>query len=100
LWVLRWRWRSEVYSEDPVLLALAGSFAGIALTGATLRQDLDENAEMYGTPITAYQRDVIERLEALPGVLAASLARVPPLPRWSRLAALAPAYSLRRRFRT
>ncbi len=39
---------------------------------------------MYGTPITAYQRDVIERLEALPGVLAASLAGVPPLPRWSR----------------
>ena len=32
----------------------------------------------------AYQRDVIERLEALPGVLAASPAGVPPLPRWSR----------------
>src|SRR5687768_15186923 len=29
-----------------------GVFAGIALTGATLRQDLDENAEMYGKPIT------------------------------------------------
>ena len=25
-----------------------GVFAGIAVTGATLRQDLDENAEMYG----------------------------------------------------
>jgi lipid-binding SYLF domain-containing protein len=25
-----------------------GAFAGLALTGATLRQDLDENAEMYG----------------------------------------------------
>ena len=30
----------------------------------------------------AYQRDVIERLEALPGVLAASPAGVPPLPGW------------------
>ena len=29
-----------------------GVFAGVALTGATLRQDLDENAEMYGKPIT------------------------------------------------
>ena len=29
-----------------------GVFAGIALTGATLRQDLDQNAEMYGKPIT------------------------------------------------
>jgi putative ABC transport system permease protein len=29
-----------------------------------------------------YQRDVIERLEALPGVLAASPAAVPPLPGW------------------
>ena len=32
----------------------------------------------------AYQRDVIERLEALPGVLAASPAGVPPLPGWAR----------------
>ena len=29
-----------------------GVFAGIAITGATLRQDLDQNAEMYGKPIT------------------------------------------------
>jgi len=29
-----------------------GVFAGIALTGATLRQDLDQNAEMYGKPTT------------------------------------------------
>ena len=29
-----------------------GVFAGIALTGATLRQDLDENAEMYGKQIS------------------------------------------------
>ena len=32
----------------------------------------------------AYQRDVIERLEALPGVLAASPATAPPLPGWAR----------------
>ena len=32
----------------------------------------------------AYQRDVIKRLEALPGVLAASPAGVPSLPRWTR----------------
>ena len=29
-----------------------GAFAGLALTGATLRQDLDENKEMYGKPLT------------------------------------------------
>ena len=29
-----------------------GVFAGIALTGATLRQDLDENNEMYGKKLT------------------------------------------------
>ena len=29
-----------------------GVFAGVALTGATLRQDLDENAEMYGKKLT------------------------------------------------
>jgi SH3 domain-containing YSC84-like protein 1 len=29
-----------------------GAFAGVALTGATLRQDLDENKEMYGTSIS------------------------------------------------
>jgi SH3 domain-containing YSC84-like protein 1 len=28
-----------------------GAFAGVALTGATLRQDLDENREMYGREI-------------------------------------------------
>jgi hypothetical protein len=32
----------------------------------------------------AYQREVIERLEALPGILAASPAAVPPLPGWAR----------------
>jgi lipid-binding SYLF domain-containing protein len=29
-----------------------GVFAGIALSGATLRQDLDENSEMYGKKLT------------------------------------------------
>ncbi len=29
-----------------------GVFAGIALTGATLRQDLDENASLYGKKLT------------------------------------------------
>jgi SH3 domain-containing YSC84-like protein 1 len=29
-----------------------GVFAGVSLSGATLRQDLDENAEMYGKPLT------------------------------------------------
>jgi SH3 domain-containing YSC84-like protein 1 len=28
-----------------------GAFAGVALTGATLRQDLDENEAMYGKPV-------------------------------------------------
>ena len=29
-----------------------GAFAGVALTGATLRQDLDENRDMYGRSLT------------------------------------------------
>ena len=29
-----------------------GVFAGLALSGATLRQDLDENKELYGKPLT------------------------------------------------
>jgi putative ABC transport system permease protein len=32
----------------------------------------------------AFQREVIRRLEALPGIVAASPADVPPLPRWNR----------------
>ncbi len=32
-----------------------GAFAGIALTGATLRQDLDENKALYGQPYTNKQ---------------------------------------------
>ena len=34
-----------------------GAFAGIALTGATLRQDVDENAEMYGRRLSS--KDII-----------------------------------------
>lgn len=29
-----------------------GAFAGLALTGATLRQDKDQNKAMYGTPLS------------------------------------------------
>lgn len=32
-----------------------GAFAGVALTGATLRQDKDENKEMYGKPLSNKQ---------------------------------------------
>jgi len=32
-----------------------GVFAGIALNGATLREDLDENKELYGRPLTNRQ---------------------------------------------
>jgi len=35
-----------------------GVFAGIALTGATLRQDLDENASMYGKQLTT--KEIVE----------------------------------------
>jgi SH3 domain-containing YSC84-like protein 1 len=34
-----------------------GVFAGVALTGATLRQDLDENSEMYGKRLTT--KDIV-----------------------------------------
>ena len=34
-----------------------GAFAGVALTGATLREDLDENAEMYSKRLTS--KDVV-----------------------------------------
>jgi lipid-binding SYLF domain-containing protein len=41
-----------------------GVFAGLALTGATLRQDLDENNEMYGKKWTT--REVVEGRVAPP----------------------------------
>ena len=34
-----------------------GAFAGLALTGATLRQDLDENAEMYAKRLSS--KDIV-----------------------------------------
>jgi SH3 domain-containing YSC84-like protein 1 len=36
-----------------------GLFAGIALEGATLRQDLDDNATLYGTPLE--NRDIVNK---------------------------------------
>ncbi|MEO8051867.1 MAG: lipid-binding SYLF domain-containing protein [Acidobacteriota bacterium] len=35
-----------------------GVFAGVSLQGATLRQDLDDNRELYGKPLT--NREIIE----------------------------------------
>ena len=57
-----------------------GVFAGIALTGATLRQDLDENAEMYGKQIT--NQDVVSSNPAPPAAAAdllAVLGKYPPV---------------------
>ena len=56
-----------------------GVFAGIALTGATLRQDLDQNAEMYGTPTT--NEDIVSSNPKPPAGAAGLLAvlgRYPP----------------------
>jgi lipid-binding SYLF domain-containing protein len=41
-----------------------GVFAGIALTGATIRQDLDENNEMYGRKLTT--KEVVDGKVAPP----------------------------------
>lgn len=41
-----------------------GLFAGIALTGATLRNDLDENKELYGRPL--HNKDVLMSNMAVP----------------------------------
>ena len=40
-----------------------GVFAGVSLQGATLRQDLDENQELYGHPLTNKQI-VMKRMKA------------------------------------
>ena len=56
-----------------------GIFAGIALTGATLRQDLDENAEMYGKPIS--NEEIVKSHPAPPAGAAdllAVLGKYPP----------------------
>lgn len=41
-----------------------GLFAGIALEGATLRQDLDDNASIYGKKLS--NRDIINRKRRMP----------------------------------
>jgi len=41
-----------------------GLFAGIALQGATLRQNLDDNATLYGTP--RENRDIVTQEVAAP----------------------------------
>lgn len=46
-----------------------GAFAGISLQGATLRQDLDDNEQMYGKPYTNQQ--IVESDVAVPPTAAA-----------------------------
>jgi lipid-binding SYLF domain-containing protein len=41
-----------------------GLFAGIALEGATLRQDLDDNASIYGRKID--NREIVTRKRRMP----------------------------------
>ena len=45
-----------------------GVFAGVALTGATLRPDLDENTELYGQPYS--NKQIIEGSVAAPAAAA------------------------------
>jgi lipid-binding SYLF domain-containing protein len=55
-----------------------GLFAGLALEGATLRQDLDDNAELYGTRLE--NREILTSSMAVPaaaGKLIAELNRHP-----------------------
>ena len=42
-----------------------GLFAGVALEGATLRQDLDDNASIYGKPL--HNRDIVTNGRKVPG---------------------------------
>jgi lipid-binding SYLF domain-containing protein len=49
-----------------------GLFAGVALEGATLRQDLDENATLYGKPLE--NRDIVTSGVAAPKAAAKLLA--------------------------
>src|SRR5690349_24600422 len=56
-----------------------GLFAGIALEGATLRQDLDDNAVLYGKPVE--NRDIVTKMIRAPkaaGKLIALLNRYSP----------------------
>ena len=57
-----------------------GAFAGVALTGATLRQDLDENAELYGKAPLEQGRRGRQRETARCGGRSAGCAwQVPPV---------------------
>jgi lipid-binding SYLF domain-containing protein len=49
-----------------------GLFAGVALEGATLRQDLDDNAELYGKELQ--NRDIVTQGVAPPKAAAKLLA--------------------------
>jgi lipid-binding SYLF domain-containing protein len=49
-----------------------GLFAGLALEGATLRQDLDDNATLYGKPL--HNRDIVTNGVRAPEVAAKLLA--------------------------
>jgi len=49
-----------------------GVFAGIALKGATLRQDLDDNAELYGSKIR--NRDIVMKRRSSPAPAAPLMA--------------------------
>ncbi len=49
-----------------------GLFAGVALTGATLRQDLDDNTTLYGKPLE--NRDIVTNGVAPPAAAAKLLA--------------------------
>jgi lipid-binding SYLF domain-containing protein len=48
-----------------------GVFAGLALTGATIRQDLDENNEMYGRTWTT--KEIIDGGKVAPPRAASDL---------------------------
>lgn len=41
-----------------------GLFAGVALEGATLRQDLDDNASIYGKPL--HNREIVSNRRRIP----------------------------------
>jgi lipid-binding SYLF domain-containing protein len=56
-----------------------GAFAGLALTGATLRQDLDENAEMYGKRLSS--NDIVKGDVKAPEAAADLLALLGKYPR-------------------
>jgi len=49
-----------------------GAFAGIALTGATLREDLEENKELYGKPVS--NKEILAGSVAAPEAAAALIA--------------------------